>query len=44
MPELVGQLKTAGYKIVQMTPKAPGMTLATYDDAVRLRNPTQSGH
>jgi peptidoglycan/xylan/chitin deacetylase (PgdA/CDA1 family) len=35
MPELIRQLKAAGYKIVHMVPKEPVTTLAKYDDMVR---------
>ena len=35
MPELLRQLKAAGYKVVHMVPKAPVTTLAKYDDMVR---------
>jgi peptidoglycan/xylan/chitin deacetylase (PgdA/CDA1 family) len=38
MPELLRQLKAAGYKVVHMVPKAPVTTLAKYDDMVRAQD------
>jgi peptidoglycan/xylan/chitin deacetylase (PgdA/CDA1 family) len=38
MPELLRQLKAAGYKIVHMVPKEPVTTLAKYDDMVRAQD------
>ena len=38
MPELIRQLKAAGYKIVHMVPKEPVTTLAKYDDMVRAQD------
>jgi peptidoglycan/xylan/chitin deacetylase (PgdA/CDA1 family) len=38
LPELLRQLKAAGYKIVHMVPKAPVTTLAKYDDMVRAQD------
>ena len=38
MPELLRQLKAAGYKIVHMVPKAPVTTLAKYDDMLRQQD------
>ena len=35
MPELLRQLKAAGFKIVHMVPKTPVTTLAKYDDMLR---------
>ena len=35
MPELLKELKAKGYKIVQLTAKAPVQTLPEYDDADR---------
>ena len=34
MPELLRQLKAAGYKVVHMVPKQPVTTLPKYDDMV----------
>jgi ppGpp synthetase/RelA/SpoT-type nucleotidyltranferase len=38
MPELLRQLKAAGYKVVHVVPKAPVTTLANYDDMVRSQD------
>jgi len=38
MPELLSQLKAAGYKVVHMVPKQPVTTLAKYDDMVRTQD------
>ncbi|MFZ2067773.1 MAG: polysaccharide deacetylase family protein [Xanthobacteraceae bacterium] len=38
MPELLRQLKAAGFKIVHMVPKAPVTTLAKYDDMLRQQD------
>ena len=38
MPELLRQLKAAGYKVVHVVPKAPVTTLAKYDDMVRQQD------
>jgi peptidoglycan/xylan/chitin deacetylase (PgdA/CDA1 family) len=38
MPELLRQLKAAGYKVVHMVPKQPVTTLAKYDDMVRAQD------
>jgi len=38
MPELLHQLKLAGYKVVHMVPKQPVTTLAKYDDMVRTQD------
>jgi peptidoglycan/xylan/chitin deacetylase (PgdA/CDA1 family) len=38
MPELLRQLKAAGFKVVHMVPKAPVETLAKYDDMVRSQD------
>jgi peptidoglycan/xylan/chitin deacetylase (PgdA/CDA1 family) len=38
MPELLRQLKAAGYKIVHMVPKDQVTTLAKYDDMVRVQD------
>jgi hypothetical protein len=38
MPELLRQLKAAGYKVVHMVPKVPVTTLAKYDDMVRAKD------
>jgi hypothetical protein len=42
MPELLRQLKTAGYKVVHVVPKAPVTTLAKYDDMVRSQDSCRS--
>jgi peptidoglycan/xylan/chitin deacetylase (PgdA/CDA1 family) len=38
LPELLRQLKAAGYKVVHMVPKDPVTTLAKYDDMVRAQD------
>jgi peptidoglycan/xylan/chitin deacetylase (PgdA/CDA1 family) len=38
LPEVLRQLKAAGYKIVHMVPKDPVTTLAKYDDMVRAQD------
>ncbi len=38
LPELLHQLKAAGFKVVHMVPKAPVTTLAKYDDMVRQQD------
>ncbi len=38
LPELLRQLKAAGYKVVHMVPKQPVTTLAKYDDMVRAQD------
>ncbi len=38
LPELLRQLKAAGYKVVHMVPKDPVTTLAKYDDMVRVQD------
>jgi hypothetical protein len=38
MPELLRQLKAAGYKVVHVVPKAPVTTLAKHDDMVRQQD------
>lgn len=38
MPELLRQLKAAGFKIVHMVPKAPVTTVAKYDDMLRQQD------
>src|SRR5499427_5769326 len=38
VPELLNQLKAAGYKIVHMVPKAPIQTIAEYDEMVMKEN------
>ena len=38
MPELLRQLKAAGFKIVHMVPKAPVTTLAKYDDMLKQQD------
>ena len=44
MPELLSQLKAAGYKVVHMVPKAPVTTLANYDDMVRAQDKFSSSN
>ena len=44
MPELLRQLKAAGYKVVHMVPKAPVTTLAKYDDMVRAQDKFSSSN
>ena len=38
MPELLRQLKAAGYTVVHMVPKQPVTTLSKYDDMVRAKD------
>ncbi len=38
MPELLRQLKAAGYKVVHMVPKQPVTTIAKYDEMVRAQD------
>jgi len=38
LPELLRQLKAAGYKVVHMVPKQPVTTLAKYDDMVKQQD------
>ncbi len=38
MPELMRQLKAAGYKVVHMVPKQPVTTISKYDDMVRAQD------
>jgi peptidoglycan/xylan/chitin deacetylase (PgdA/CDA1 family) len=38
MPELLRQLKAAGFKVVHMVPKAPVTTIAKYDDMLRTQD------
>jgi peptidoglycan/xylan/chitin deacetylase (PgdA/CDA1 family) len=38
MPELLRELKAAGFKVVHMVPKAPVTTLAKYDDMLRQQD------
>jgi peptidoglycan/xylan/chitin deacetylase (PgdA/CDA1 family) len=38
MPELLRQLKAAGYKVVHMVPKQPVTTISKYDDMVRAQD------
>jgi len=38
MPELLSQLKAAGFKIVHMVPGGPVTTIAKYDDMVRAQD------
>jgi peptidoglycan/xylan/chitin deacetylase (PgdA/CDA1 family) len=44
MPELLRQLKAAGFKIVHMVPKAPVTTLSKYDDMVRAQDKFSSSN
>jgi peptidoglycan/xylan/chitin deacetylase (PgdA/CDA1 family) len=44
MPELLSQLKAAGYKVVHMVPKEPVTTLAKYDDMVRAQDKFSSSN
>jgi peptidoglycan/xylan/chitin deacetylase (PgdA/CDA1 family) len=44
MPELLHQLKLAGYKIVHMVPKQPVTTIAKYDDMVRAQDKFSSSN
>jgi peptidoglycan/xylan/chitin deacetylase (PgdA/CDA1 family) len=38
MPELLRQIKAAGFKVVHMVPKAPVATIAKYDDMLRAQD------
>jgi peptidoglycan/xylan/chitin deacetylase (PgdA/CDA1 family) len=38
MPELLSELKAAGFKVVHMVPKAPVTTVAKYDDMLRTQD------
>jgi peptidoglycan/xylan/chitin deacetylase (PgdA/CDA1 family) len=38
LPELLRQLKAAGFKVVHMVPKAPVTTIAKYDDMLRSQD------
>jgi peptidoglycan/xylan/chitin deacetylase (PgdA/CDA1 family) len=44
MPELLRQLKAAGYKVVHMVPKDPVTTLAKYDDMVKAQDKFSSSN
>src|SRR6202790_2257960 len=44
LPELLRQLKAAGYKVVHMVPKQPVTTLAKYDDMVRAQDKFSSSN
>jgi peptidoglycan/xylan/chitin deacetylase (PgdA/CDA1 family) len=44
MPELLHQLKLAGYKLVHMVPKQPVTTLSKYDDMVRSQDKFSSSN
>jgi len=44
MPELLHQLKLAGYKVVHMVPKAPVTTIDKYDDMVRAQDKFSSSN
>lgn len=44
LPELLGQLHAAGYKLVHMVPKQPATTLAKYDDMVRAQDKFSSSN
>jgi peptidoglycan/xylan/chitin deacetylase (PgdA/CDA1 family) len=44
MPELLHQLKLAGYKIVHMVPKQPVTTISKYDDMVRAQDKFSSSN
>jgi peptidoglycan/xylan/chitin deacetylase (PgdA/CDA1 family) len=44
MPELLHQLKLAGYKIVAMVPKQPATTVQKYDDMVRAQDKFSSSN
>jgi peptidoglycan/xylan/chitin deacetylase (PgdA/CDA1 family) len=44
MPELLSQLKAAGYKVVHMVPKEPVTTLAKYDDMVHAQDKFSSSN
>jgi peptidoglycan/xylan/chitin deacetylase (PgdA/CDA1 family) len=38
LPEILRQLKAAGFKVVHMVPKAPVTTIAKYDDMLRTQD------
>ena len=44
MPELLHQLKLAGYKVVHMVPKDPVTTIDKYDDMVRAKDKFSSSN
>jgi peptidoglycan/xylan/chitin deacetylase (PgdA/CDA1 family) len=44
MPELLRQLKAAGYKVVHMVPKQPVTTISKYDDLVRAQDKFSSSN
>jgi peptidoglycan/xylan/chitin deacetylase (PgdA/CDA1 family) len=44
MPELMRQLKAAGFKVVHMVPKQPVTTIAKYDDMVRAQDKFSSSN
>jgi peptidoglycan/xylan/chitin deacetylase (PgdA/CDA1 family) len=44
MPELLHQLKLAGYKVVAMVPKQPVTTVQKYDDMVRAQDKFSSSN
>ncbi|HEX4410103.1 MAG TPA: polysaccharide deacetylase family protein [Xanthobacteraceae bacterium] len=44
MPELLHQLKLAGYKVVHMVPKQPVTTISKYDDMVRTQDKFSSSN
>jgi len=44
LPELLRQLKAAGYKVVHMVPKQPVTTLSKYDDMVRAQDKFSSSN
>jgi peptidoglycan/xylan/chitin deacetylase (PgdA/CDA1 family) len=44
LPELLRQLKAAGYKVVHMVPKQPVTTLSKYDDMVRTQDKYSSSN
>jgi peptidoglycan/xylan/chitin deacetylase (PgdA/CDA1 family) len=44
MPELLHQLKLAGYKVVHMVPKGPVTTISKYDDMVHAQDKFSSSN
>ena len=44
MPELLRQLKAAGYKVVHVVPHQPGTTLAKYDEMVMAQDKLSSNN
>jgi hypothetical protein len=44
MPELLLQLKAAGFQIVHMVPKAPVTTVAKYDEMLRTQEPMSANN